>query len=154
MKFSIVIPAHNEEGVIGACFDSIDRAAEVFACSREIIVVLNRCTDDTEMIARSRGAKVARDDSKNLSRIRNTGARRAAGNVLIMIDADSTMSHNMLKEIDRALCSGKYIGGGVPIHPERMSPGILLTGLFSMYLSWYLVCRQACSGATGRILNQ
>ena len=100
-----------------------------YADYTEVIVVINRCTDSTEEIALARGVKTAHDDSRNLSKIRNTGARQARGDILITIDADSVMSANMLTEVDKALRSRKYIGGGVPIRPERMSLGILLSGL-------------------------
>jgi len=126
MKFSIVIPAHNEERWLGGCLDSIDRAAKPTGAEMEIIVVTNRCTDRTAAVARSRGAIVVADEQRNLAKIRNAGARRATGDVLITIDADSRMSANMLVEIDRALTSGKYIGGAVPVQPERWSLGIAL----------------------------
>ena len=129
LGFSIVIPARDEERHIGACLDSIARAAARHPCEKEVIVVLNRCTDGTEAIARRAGAGIVREDGRNLSRIRNAGARAASGDVLVTIDADSRMSANMLGEIARALGSGKYIGGGVPIVPERRSAGILLTGI-------------------------
>jgi len=129
MLFSIIIPARNEAANIGACLDSIDTASRDYVGQTEVIVVLNHCTDCTEDIALRRGATVVNDDSRNLSRIRNTGARHASGTIIITIDADSVMSANMLVEVDKALQSEKYIGGGVPILPERMSLGILLSGL-------------------------
>ena len=127
MKFSIAIPAHNEEAYIGACLDSIEAAARPYPGQVEVIVALNRCTDRTEEIVRARGALIVREESKNLSRIRNAAARFARGEILVMIDADSTMTPNMLTEIDRSLSAGKCIGGGVAIRMERMSLGILLT---------------------------
>ncbi len=132
MKFSIVIPAHNEESMIGACFDAIGRAAQHHSCEVETIVVLNRCTDTTEQIAKERGAIIMRDDRRSLAMIRNTGARKATGDVLGTSVADSRMSENTLEEIEKALTSGIYIGGGVPIMTERRSLGIMLTGLLLM----------------------
>lgn len=140
MKFSIIIPAHNEERFIGGCLDSVERAATQGKHPVEVIVVANRCTDATESVARSRGAIVLHDENRNLSKIRNNGARQATGDILVTIDADSRMSENMLGEIARALESGRYIGGGVPIRLDRWSAGIaasylllrtamLLTGL-------------------------
>ncbi len=130
MKFSIVIPARDEEKLIGRCFDSIERAARPYPGEVEVIVVINRCTDSTEAIARSRGAKIVRDDSRCLARIRNAGAREATGDILITIDADSRMSENMLEAIDRKLGGGRYIGGGVPVRADRASAGIIASSLF------------------------
>ncbi len=126
-KFSIVIPARNEGRFIGSCLESIRLAAEPYAGEVQTIVVLNRCTDDTEAIARKFGARIIREDAKNLARIRNAGARSAAGTILITIDADSTMTPNTLMAIDQALSSGKTVGGGVFIRPERLSAGIIIT---------------------------
>jgi len=131
-SFSIVIPARDEAANIGACIDAIKRAHEAFPCRLEIIVVVNRCTDDTEVIAKAGGARIVHDDTRNLSHIRNSGAAAATGDILLTIDADSRMSANMLAEVSRALRSGKYIGGGVPIGAERLSLGIALTGVLLM----------------------
>jgi len=127
MKISIVIPARDEEAFIGACLDSIRVAAQNFGGEVEVIVSLNRCTDRTEEIARSFGAAIVSEDSKNLARIRNRGAQSATGDVIATIDADSRMSPNMLREIGRKLASGKSIGGGVAILPDRLSLGILVS---------------------------
>jgi glycosyltransferase involved in cell wall biosynthesis len=129
MTFSIVIPARNEAQRIGACLESIRAASEPYPGQVEVVVVLNRCTDATEEIALRHGARMVRDDRRNLAMIRNTGARAATGGMLVTIDADSRMSPNMLAEIDRTLGGGKTVGGGVPIRPERWSVGIILTGL-------------------------
>lgn len=129
-SFSIVIPARNEEKHVGGCLESIAQAAAVHGARPEVIVVLNRCTDGTGEVARAAGACTVVNDSRSLSAIRNAGAQIAACDILATIDADSRMSKNMLVEIDRALGSGRFIGGGVPIRPERMSLGIFLTGAF------------------------
>ncbi|MEI6808564.1 MAG: glycosyltransferase [bacterium] len=129
MKFSIVIPARNEAAHIGRCLESIAAASVRYAGQVEVIVVINRCTDDTEAIALRHGTVIACDDSRNLSRIRNAGARVATGDILMTIDADSWMSANMIETIDRKLSTGRFIGGGVPIYTERVSVGIFLTAM-------------------------
>ncbi|MFC2091511.1 glycosyltransferase [Elusimicrobiota bacterium] len=127
MKFSIIIPAHNEEAYIGKCLDSIDRASVSFPEDVEIIVVINRCDDTTEDIAIARGARIVHEDAKNLAIIRNAGAKIASADIIVTIDADSLMSQETLTRIDCALKSGKYIGGGAYIRPERYSLGIWTT---------------------------
>lgn len=155
-RFSIIIPARNEERYLPHCLDSISRVLHAYETSEaqpsqvtdatknqatqgsntaegppalEIVVVLNRCTDRTEEIARSRGCKIVQEDAKNLARIRNVGVRAASGDVIVTLDADSTMSAKTLIEIDRIFRRGKTLGGGMPILPERWSLGIALTGL-------------------------
>lgn len=51
-KFSVIIPAHNEEKYIDKCLKSILNASEYVTDNVEIIVVANRCTDKTELIAK------------------------------------------------------------------------------------------------------
>jgi glycosyltransferase involved in cell wall biosynthesis len=128
-KFSIIVPARNEEKFLPSCLASIAAASEPFSGEVELIVAINRCTDRTEEIARAAGAQIVHEDARNIARIRNAGAQAAAGEILITIDADSRMSRGMLVTVDRLLTSGKYIGGGVMIYPERWSLGILATGL-------------------------
>ena len=130
MKFSIVIPAHNEERFIGGCLDSVERAAERVEHGVEVIVVANRCNDGTASVAHARGASVVPDENRSLAKTRNAGARHATGDILVTIDADSRMTENMLVEIARALESGRYIGGGVSIRPDRWSAGIAASYLF------------------------
>ncbi|WP_211289665.1 hypothetical protein SPSIL_018180 [Sporomusa silvacetica DSM 10669] len=129
VKFSIVIPAYNEKKYIPRCLDSIVAASTPYKNQVEIIVVLNRCTDRTEEIALSYNCIIVKEDTKNLSKIRNAGAKIARGEILITIDADSWMADNMLNEIEKQLITGKYIGGGVAMQFERVSLGIIASAL-------------------------
>jgi len=136
-RFSIVIPARNEEALIGRCLASIRTAAAGYPDEVEIIVVLNRCSDRTAEIALQAGARTVEENARSLAAIRNAGARHATGEILVTIDADSTMSPNTLAEVDRALSSGKTVGGGTLIYPERYSAGIVAT--FLMFLPFLLL---------------
>lgn len=128
-RISIIIPARDEEQLIPACLESIKIASSRITDLVEVIVVLNRCQDRTEEIAKSFGCLIVNCDEKNLSAIRNAGARFAQGEILITIDADSRMSPNMLEKVCANLSTGRVIGGGVWIYPERNSLGIFVTGL-------------------------
>jgi len=127
MKYSVLIPAHNEEAFIGKCLQSIKCAADQVPGEVEIIVALNRCTDQTADIAASHHAAIVNGGSKNLAKIRNAAARAATGDIIVTIDADSRMSSNMFVEIAGNLSAGRYIGGGVMIRPERWSVGIFMS---------------------------
>ena len=50
---SVIIPAYNEEVLIGDCIDSILANQETFDGELEIIVIANACTDSTAEIAKS-----------------------------------------------------------------------------------------------------
>jgi glycosyltransferase involved in cell wall biosynthesis len=138
-KISVIIPAHNEEKYIGKCLDSIRAAESQIGMPVEIVVSLNRCTDKTEAIAKSFGAVTVVEDIKNIARIRNTAIENSSGDILVTIDSDSWMTSNMLQEVLRLLRTGKYIGGGVSIKPERISIGILFSLL--MVLPYMLKAR-------------
>ena len=129
IKISIIIPAHNEEQYIGKCLESILKASEPFKNQVEIIVVLNRCTDRTEEIAKSYNCIVLKNSDKNLSKIRNAGVELARGEIIVTIDADTQMNEHVLSKAEENLITGKYIGGGVTGKFERMSLGIVVSAL-------------------------
>lgn len=130
-KFSVVIPAHNEEKYIGRCLRAVISASKyVKPDLTEIIVVANRCTDKTCAIAKHYGAKVLVNDAKCIAAVRNTGVRAAKGEIVVTIDADSLMTKYSLAEIREKLESGKYIGGGTNPKFERMSLGIAVSSLY------------------------
>ena len=78
-RISLIIPAHNEAEFLPACLEASRQAALRIDSSVEVIVVLNRCRDATEEIARRHGCLIAHEDSKNLAAIRNAGASVASG---------------------------------------------------------------------------
>lgn len=154
--FSVVVPAHNEELLLGRCVEAIHTAAHIDSASTQVIVVANRCTDSTADIARSHGATVVDSAARNLAAVRNAGAAVATGQVLVTVDADCVMSPFALHEVTRLLAAGQYVGGGTLVQPERRSLGILatyalvelltlVTGL-SGGMFW---CRRADFGAIG-----
>ncbi len=95
MKFSIIIPAYNEEIFLPACLESIKQQS-LPADQFEVIVIDNGSTDKTRSIAEGSGATVIVDEQSNVSGLRNLGAKQAAGSVLAFIDADCTASKNWL----------------------------------------------------------
>ena len=129
--FSVVIPAHNEEKYIGRCIGAVRSAAKyVSPDSVEIIVVANRCTDNTCAIARYFGARVLVNDEKCIAAVRNTGVNAAKGEIVVTIDADSLMTKYSLAEIRELLRSGEYIGGGANPKFDRASLGIAVSSIY------------------------
>lgn len=126
---SLIIPAHNEADFLPACLQAAQEAGKRIDSQVEIIVVLNRCTDDTEQIATRHGCRIVREDAKNLSLIRNAGVAAATGEIIVTCDADSRMHPDSFQEILRRLATGKIVGGGAIIYPERWSVGIVASAL-------------------------
>ena len=127
MRFSVVVPAHNEERLLPDALRAIRIAADRVEGDVEVIVVANRCTDSTAELARADGAIVVADESRNISAVRNAGAAVATGDVLVTIDADCVMSARMFTEIERLLGDKRVVGGGTFVLPERWSAGIVAT---------------------------
>ena len=121
IHISVIIPAHNEEKYIARCINSIKRSAKYFKGNVEIIVVCNRCTDQTAEIAKENGAKVVFNEDRCIAKVRNAGIDVANGKIIVTIDADNRMTKGTLSEINNLLKTGKYIGGGAPIRFERYS---------------------------------
>ena len=138
--FSVIIPAHNEEAYLACCINAIRKSHRLSMLPIETIVVLNRCTDRTEDIALELGARIVRNDEKNLSQIRNAGVNAASYSYIVTVDADSLVSENMFPNIERALSRKDVVGGGVNILPERISLGIFFTGLCILPIAlWYRI---------------
>ncbi len=136
MKFSIVVPAHNEATYIGDCLDSIEIAGKPYPDQIETVVVLNRCEDGTEEIAREKGAVIVRENARNLPQIRNAGLAAACGDIVCTLDADSRVYPDVLQRIEEALSGGDIIGGGVNIDYDRSSAGIRCTMAFLNFFTW------------------
>jgi len=126
LRISLIIPAHNEAAFLPACLAAVEIARrQCPAAAIETIVILNRCSDATESIARAAGCLIVREDARNLSKIRNAGAAAASGEILVTCDADSRPHPRTFCEILRHLGAGNIGAGGALVLPERWSIGIL-----------------------------
>lgn len=126
-RFSLVIPAYNEERLLPRLLDSLDaaRAAYGSPAAIEVIVADNASTDGTATIAIARGCRVVPVEKRVIAASRNGGARVARGEILAFVDADSQVHPRTFFEIDRALSTGRVVGGATGVTMERWSPGIV-----------------------------
>lgn len=101
MRFSVIIPAHNSEKFISKALDSIkNQSFRDF----ELIVVCDRCTDNTKAIAESYGAKTIDVDYGRDGLTRNAGLDVAQGEYIIFLDHDDTILHEFVfAEVDKKL---------------------------------------------------
>jgi glycosyltransferase involved in cell wall biosynthesis len=87
---TVIIPTFNEEGRLGRCLESVTR--QDYPPDRlEILVVDDDSTDGTVEIARSFGARVLRNGEHNIERGKSIGARAAAGDLILLMDADNSL---------------------------------------------------------------
>ncbi|MBU2101345.1 glycosyltransferase family 2 protein [Patescibacteria group bacterium] len=100
MKLSIVIPAHNEEGYISNCLDSLNRYIVGDPKLLEIIVVDNASTDKTAEIANKfSGVRVVSEPRKGANYARQKGLEEAKGELIAYLDADTEISADWLYKI-------------------------------------------------------
>jgi glycosyltransferase involved in cell wall biosynthesis len=128
-RFSIIVPAHNEEALLQRGLNAIETAIARTATSAEIVVVANRCTDRTESIAEAAGTIVVRDGHRNIAATRNAGVAASTGDIVVTIDADTIVHPHALTEVDRLVRTGTYVGGGCRFDMERHSLGLAVTKL-------------------------
>jgi len=115
MKFSIIIPAYNEEKYLAATLEKIYQALNSIQNQFEVIVVNNASKDKTVEIAESFGTQVVDETIHNIARVRNTGAKSATGDVLIFIDADTLVSVEVFQRIIEIMHNEKCFGGAVAV---------------------------------------
>src|SRR4051812_43971853 len=108
MKVSVVIPAFNEERLLGESLRHVCEAMagfEQFDMETELIVCNNNSTDRTAEIAAEAGARVVFELINQIGRARNCGAAAAAGDWLVFVDADSHPSAGLFEDVAREIQS-------------------------------------------------
>src|SRR3989344_15219 len=131
MRFSFIIPAHNEEKYISFCLKSIFEL-DGFGES-EIIVVDNASEDNTDGIVRENfpQVKLIQEVRKGTGWARQAGFRAAKGEILAFIDADNVLPKNWLKQAEEILL--KYPNGVAYSGPYDFKFGEIRTFLINFY---------------------
>jgi glycosyltransferase involved in cell wall biosynthesis len=131
VKISIVIPAFNEERLIGESLTQIKLAARAFekiGWETELIVCDNNSTDRTAEIARAAGAIVVFEPINQIARARNSGAAAATGDWLVFVDADSHPGAELFSDVAEQINSGQCLAGGATI---RLDEKYFVAGLIT-----------------------
>jgi glycosyltransferase involved in cell wall biosynthesis len=131
----LIVPAFNEERLIGETLRAIHSALSPFArrnWETELIVCDNNSTDRTAEFARTAGAKVVFEPINQIARARNCGAAAASGDWLIFIDADSRPSGELLEDVAAEIVRGRCIAGGSTVKLEGNYPKAnLIAGMWN-----------------------
>ena len=82
-RLVVVIPARNEEALLGRCLDTVAAAVDVVRSSRPevataVVVVADRCTDETAGLAHAAGAQVVHIDTASVGAARRAGVEAAS----------------------------------------------------------------------------
>ena len=115
MKVSIIIPAFNEERLLGQTLAQVNLARKSFekpGWPSELIVCDNNSKDGTAEIARANGATVVFEPVNQIGRARNCGAAAATGDWLLFIDADSQPTPELFADVVEQIETGECLAGG------------------------------------------
>ncbi len=112
-SFAIVIPAHNEEELIGRTIRSL-KEVDYPKALYDIFVIADNCTDGTAAIAREDGVRCfERMNAQNRGKgfalqwfFESVFTGLPPHDACVIIDADTLVSGNLLSEMNRALCQG------------------------------------------------
>ena len=118
-RFLVLVPAHNEERVIGDIIrnlDEMDYPKELY----DFYIIADNCTDNTAEVARNLGAKVIETrkespDAPTGKPIALKKALQAIGDyqnrydLMMIFDADNLMDTNMFREVN-----SQYLDKGKP----------------------------------------
>ncbi|WP_085591742.1 glycosyltransferase family 2 protein [Thalassospira sp. MCCC 1A01428] len=101
VKLSAVIVAHNEEDRLASCLTHV-------AFVDEIIVVCDKCNDQTEQIAIDAGAKTFAGSWHIEGERRNFALAQASGDWILEVDADEHVSAELADEIRQVIATTNY----------------------------------------------
>lgn len=111
-RFAVLIPARNEENVIGTLVESLqkqDYPSELY----DIIVIPNNCTDDTEGVALRAGAKVLQCPGKvkTKGQVLHKIFRILSGqyDAYCVLDADNVVNTHFLSAMNDAIAAGAKV---------------------------------------------
>ena len=121
-KFILILPAHNEEAVIGNLISSLkelDYPKDLY----DIQVIADNCTDNTEKIARDMGTKVFVRTETDPNKKTKGYALQAFLKTLLsdkdmdydafcVFDADNIVGKNFLNVMNKHLCQGEEVVQG------------------------------------------
>jgi glycosyltransferase involved in cell wall biosynthesis len=133
MRISFIVPAYNEEVMLGATLATLADAARSLALPFEVVVVNDASTDRTAAVARTQGAQVLDVDLHKIGAVRNAGARIATGDLLVFVDADTLVATATLREMMDAVRQGA-VGGGARVRLD----------LHGVSRGWRVLAEAAC----------
>ena len=100
IKISALVVAHNEENKLASCLKKL-----VYA--DELVVVLDKTNDKSEIIAKKFGAKVYKGSWNIEANRRNFGIKKCLGDWILEIDADEHVPKELFTEIRKKIKNAK-----------------------------------------------
>ena len=118
-RFMAIIPAHNEEAVIGNLIESL-KNQNYNKDLYDIYVIADNCTDDTARVSRKLGAIVYErfDETKKTKGyaldwfLQQKIKEDAPYDAICIFDADNIVDKNFIKAMNKKLCQGEDVVQG------------------------------------------
>ena len=118
-KFMAIIPAHNEETVVGNLVESLKKQNYPKECY-DIYVIADNCTDNTAKIAKEAGAIVYErfDNTKKIKGyaldwfLQQKIQENAPYDAICIFDADNIVDNNFMTAMNKKLCQGEEVVQG------------------------------------------
>jgi len=115
-RISVIVPTWNEAKYLPTLFESLRRQT---VPPDEVIVADSGSSDGTPEVARAAGAAVLEGERRGPGEGRNRGARAAAGDVLLFVDADCLLPSNLVETVFLALGDPHIVGGATGFAPAK-----------------------------------
>lgn len=121
-KFLAIIPAHNEEAVVGNLIESLQK--QNYPKNKyDIIVIADNCTDKTKEVAEGYGVKIFERHEEDPAKRTKGDALRLFLNTLLsdpkmdydafcVFDADNIVDPNFISAMNKHLCQGEEVVQG------------------------------------------
>ncbi len=108
MQFSVIIPCHNAQQWIASTLASVTAQTHQPA---EVIVVADRCTDDSLSVVRQSGLpiQIIETDLGNAGQARNAGVEMATSDWIALLDADDHWYPNHLADAATLLENSDHV---------------------------------------------
>jgi cellulose synthase/poly-beta-1,6-N-acetylglucosamine synthase-like glycosyltransferase len=125
--FDVIVPAHNEAGGILHTISNL-RGLDWPAGQFRVVVIADNCTDETARVAREAGAVVVerhdpvhRGKGYALAHIFRWSRAEAVAHAVVVVDADSKASANLLKSFAARIELGSH---ALQAHYGVLNPGV------------------------------
>jgi glycosyltransferase involved in cell wall biosynthesis len=106
-KVTVVLPCLNERDGVGTCVTEALTALAAAGIEGEVVVVDNGSSDGSPQVASAAGARVVHEHRRGYGRALRTGFEVAAGEVIVMADADGTYDLTKIAAITRPVLDGE-----------------------------------------------
>lgn len=139
LRVSVVVPAHNEEALVGSCLEALAKQDGISPEEYEVLLVLDRCTDATqeralEVIAQHPHMRLylLEGPGRGAGHARRAGMEKACNRLLSLdlpegliasTDADTVVASNWLAvQLEAADRGARAIGGHIELRDDNELP--------------------------------